>query len=181
MLVFKKILLAFLISVAIVLGLVIVQPSTYTVTRSATIAAPPPVVFAAINDFHNWQGWSPWAKLDPGMKQTYSGPPAGVGAEYRWSGNASAGEGSMTIIESAPNERVGIQLAFTRTYASSSVISFGIQPGGAGSVVTWNMTGQNNFALKALSLFSSMDKMVGPDFERGLAQLKSGAEAAAQK
>jgi hypothetical protein len=115
------------------------------------------------------------------MKQTYSGPSSGVGAEYRWSGNAEAGEGTMTISDSAPNERVVIQLAFTRPYASSSVISLGIQPEGAGSVVTWNMTGRNNLALKALSLFSSMDKVVGPDFERGLVQLKSVTEPAGKQ
>jgi hypothetical protein len=95
------------------------------------------------------------------------------------SGHDKAGEGDMTIGESVPNDRVLIQLSFTRPYASSSVIAFSVKPEGAGSVVTWNMTGQNNFALKALSLFSSMDKMVGPDFEKGLAQLKTVAETTA--
>jgi uncharacterized protein YndB with AHSA1/START domain len=178
---FKKILLAFLIAVGIVLVLILMQPATYTVSRSTTIAAPPATVFAAVNDFHNWQAWSPWAKIDPAMTQTYVGPSSGVGAEYRWSGNAQAGEGRMMIRESVPDERVVVQLAFTRPYVSSSVVSLGIRPEGAGSVVTWGMTGENNFALKAIALFSSMDKLVGADFERGLAQLKAVAESAGRK
>jgi uncharacterized protein YndB with AHSA1/START domain len=175
----KKILLAFLVAVAIVLGLIVVQPATYTVTRSTTIAAPPQTVFAAINDFHKWESWSPWAKIDPAMKQTYSGPPSGTGAAYHWSGNDKAGEGTMTISESVPNDRVVIQLSFIRPYASSSVILLGVRPEGTGTAVTWTMTGQNNFALKAISLFSSMDKLVGRDFEKGLAQLKTLTESSA--
>jgi hypothetical protein len=178
---FKKILLALLIAVGVVLGLIIVQPATYAVTRSTSIAAPPQVVFAQINNFHKWEAWSPWAKIDPAMKQTYSGTAEGPGASYHWSGNDKAGEGDMTIGESVPNERVLIQLAFTRPYVSSCVIAFTVKPDGAGSAVTWNMTGQNNFALKAISLFSSMDKMVGPDFEKGLSQLKTVAETTASK
>jgi hypothetical protein len=175
----KKILLAFFIAVGVVLGLIIVQPATYAVTRSTTIAAPPQVVFGQINDFHKWEAWSPWAKIDPAMKQTYSGAPEGPGASYHWSGNDKAGEGNMTIGESSPNERVLIELLFTRPYVSSSVIAFTVKPDGAGSAVTWNMTGRSNFALKAISLFSSMDKMVGPDFEKGLAQLKTVSETTA--
>lgn len=178
---FKRIFISFLIALAMLVAVIEMQPSTYSVTRSAMISAPPAIVFENIDDFHKWQAWSPWANIDPGMKQAYSGPAAGVGAEYRWSGNERAGEGAMVITESRPNEHVGIELAFTRPYVSSSVISLGIQPQGSGSVVTWNMTGKNNFALKALAFFSSVDRMIGPDFERGLAQLKSVAEAATGK
>jgi uncharacterized protein YndB with AHSA1/START domain len=178
---FKKALLAFVIVAGILLVLIARQPATYEVTRSTTIAAPPAVVFSYVNDFHKWEGWSPWAKIDPAMKQTYEGAAAGTGAVYKWSGNDKAGEGMMTIADSRPNERVGIDLAFTRPYASTCVIAVGIRPEGSGSAVAWTMTGRNNFALKAVSLFSSMDKMVGPDFERGLAQLKTLAESSGSK
>lgn len=177
----KKVLLAFLVAVAVVLGAIAVQPSTYTVNRSVVIAAPPAVIFNAVNDFHRWPAWSPWEKLDPAMKKTYTGSQEGAGAVYHWSGNNEAGEGSMTMTQSVPNDHVTIQLAFTRPFSSSSVIGLAIKPEGAGSLVTWNLTGQSTFPIKAISLFSSMDKMMGPDFERGLAQLKTVAEAAAQK
>ena len=171
-----KILLAFLIAVSLVCGLIVIQPATYSVTRTATIAAPPAVIFGQVNDFHNWPAWSPWEKIDPAMKRTYEGPAAGVGSAYMWSGNDKAGEGKMIIRASDPNERIGIQLSFTKPYESSSVIAFVFKPEGAGTQVTWTMTGDNNFALKAIALFYGMDKMVGPDFERGLAQLKALAE-----
>jgi hypothetical protein len=176
-----------LIKILIALGLIVVvffivvslQPSAYTVTRTATIAAPPSAVYPLIDDFHNWNAWSPWAKLDPAMKQVWSGAPAGVGAIYTWSGNDKAGEGRMTISENQPEEHVGIALEFTRPYVSSSRIDFTIGRQAAGSTVNWTMTGQNGFMLKAVSLFANMDKMVGPDFEKGLAQLKAVAEKSA--
>ena len=171
-----KILLAFLIALAIVGGLILAQPASYSVTRSVNIAAPPAVLFGQVNEFHNWPAWSPWEKIDPAMKRTYEGPASGVGSAYMWSGNDKAGEGKMIIRASDPNDRIGIQLAFTKPYASTSVIAFAFKPEGAGTNVNWTMTGDNNFALKAISLFYGMDKMVGPDFERGLAQLKTLAE-----
>ena len=163
--------------VAIFAIVVAMQPSAYVVTRSAAIAAPPSTVYPLLNDFHNWNSWSPWAKIDPAMKQAWSGPPAGVGAIYTWSGNDKAGEGRMTIADNHIEERVGIALEFTKPYVSSSRIDFTIAREGGGSVVKWTMTGQSGFMLKAVSLFASMDKMVGPDFERGLAQLKTVAES----
>ena len=173
-----KIMVAFLIAVGIVVVLIAMQPATYTVVRSTSIAAAPGVVFAQVNDFHNWAKWSPWEKLDPAMKKTYEGPAAGVGAVYKWAGNAAAGEGMMKIAGSDTDHKVSIDLAFTKPYESSSRTELSIRPDGAGSSVSWTMTGQNNFALKAIALFSSMDKMIGPDFEKGLSQLKTVAEAA---
>jgi hypothetical protein len=170
-----KSLLALGIAFAIVAGLIAVQPSTYTVTRSATIAAPPAVLFAEVNDFHKWPEWSPWEQIDPAMQRTYEGAAAGVGSVYRWSGNDQARARKMAIRESAPDRKIAIQLVFTKPYVSTSVIDFGFRPEGAGTTVTWSMTGNNNFALKAISLFYGMDKLVGPDFERGLAQLKTRA------
>jgi uncharacterized protein YndB with AHSA1/START domain len=161
---------------AIVAGLIAIQPSTYPVTRTASIAAPPAVLFAAVNDFHNWPEWSPWQKIDPAMRRAYEGPGAGVGSVFKWSGNDKAGAGEMAIAESVPDQKIAIQLAFTKPYVPASVIDFRFRPEGAGTNVTWPMTGENNFALKAISLFYGMDKLVGPDFERGLAQRKTLAE-----
>jgi hypothetical protein len=172
----KKILLALLLAIVVVVGLILFQPDTYSVERAASMAAPPDKVFANVNDFHMWDAWSPWAKIDPAMKVTYSGAPAGNGAVYKWAGNSQAGSGSMTIGDSVPNDHVTIQLEFTEPYVSTAQITLAMKPEGAGTHVTWTMTGKSNFALKAISLFSSMDKMVGPDFERGLAQLKAVVE-----
>jgi uncharacterized protein YndB with AHSA1/START domain len=173
----KKVLLSFLLSVAIVAGVIFLQGDSYTVVHTTTIAASPDRVFANVNDFHLWNEWSPWAKIDPAMKQAFSGAPAGTGAVYKWSGNKEAGEGSMTMSDSVPADHITIQLAFTRPYVSESVIGFAMRAEGAGTKVSWTMHGRNNFALKAVALFSSMDKLIGPDFERGLKQLKAVSEA----
>ena len=177
----KKALLAFAIAVLILFGVIAMQPAGYTVRRSIAIDAPPEVVFGYINDFHKWDGWSPWVNLDRSMKQSYDGPHEGMGAIYKWSGNTQAGEGAMLITDSRPNTHIGIDLSFTRPYVSNSAISFAVRPEREGSVVTWDMSGQNNLALKAVSLFYSMDKMIGPDFERGLTQLKALAESSKKK
>jgi hypothetical protein len=178
--VIQKIVLAFVLAVAVVAALIMMQPNEYKVVRTTTIAAPPEKVFANVNDFHRWDAWSPWAKIDPAMKVTFAGPPAGNGAIYNWSGDEKAGEGSMLISDSMSNDHVTIQLSFIRPYVSNAVITLGFQPEGSGTKTTWTMTGKNNFALKAISLFYSMDRMVGPDFERGLSQLKAVAEAPAR-
>jgi uncharacterized protein YndB with AHSA1/START domain len=177
----KTILIVIVVLVVGFAGIVAMQPDAFSVHRSATIAAPPAEVFALVNDFHKWDAWSPWAKLDPAMKQAFEGPPAGVGAIYTWSGNKEAGEGRMTIVESQPNEHVRIKLDFTRPFASTNTTDFTFKPDGTGVAVDWTMSGQHNFITKALCLFMSMDKMVGPDFEKGLAQMKSIAEAATKK
>lgn len=173
----KKILLAFALAL-IILGIVIqVQPATYHVERSTAVAAPSERVFAMVNDFHNWSEWSPWEKLDPSMKKTYSGPPAGTGAGYAWQGNSQVGEGRMQITDSVPTRKVTVHLEFLKPFPSESITTFTTQSDASGSRVTWAMDGQSNFLTKAMNLFTSMDKMIGPDFERGLAQLKAKAEA----
>lgn len=159
------------------IGVVATQPGAYKVTRTASIAAPPEAVFNLINDFHQWEGWSPWAKLDPSMKTTYSGPASGIGAKYHWLGNDQVGEGRMTILSSDPASTVKINLEFIKPFESESVTTFTLSPDGAGTRVEWAMEGQSNFLTKAFTLFSSMDSTVGPDFERGLAQMKQLAEA----
>jgi len=173
---FLKIVLALLIAVAFVAVLISIQPAQYKVTRSTTIAAPPSTVYNLIADFHHWNDWSPWAKLDPNMKQSFVGPDSGLGAAYAWQGNSQAGEGRMTISEVVPNERVVIFLEFLKPFASNSYVTFTLRPEGPNTSVLWSMDGESTFASKAIQLFSSMDKMVGPDFEKGLAQMKALAE-----
>lgn len=174
-----KISIALVIAVGLVAVVISMQPASYRVVRTATITAPPAAIYTLISDFHNWNAWSPWAKLDPAMKQTFEGAPSGTGARYLWAGNSAAGEGSMAISEAVANQRVVIQLAFLKPFPSASTITFSLRPEGSGTAVEWAMDGESTFASKAIQLFSSMDKMVGPDFEKGLAQLKSLAELAA--
>jgi hypothetical protein len=145
------------------------------------MAAPPDVVFAQVNDFHRWDGWSPWAKLDPNMKQEYSGPAAGEGAVNKWMGNDDVGEGQMTIVESKPAERIRIKLEFLKPFEQSSITVFDFKGDAKQTKVTWIMEGDNNFMGKAMSLVMDMDKMVGKDFEKGLGQLKAVSEAEAAR
>jgi len=168
------IILAALIVIFIVV--VALQPSDFRIERSATMAAPPEKVFGEVNDYHFWQAWSPWAKLDPNMEQTYEGPPAGTGAIYSWTGNKQVGEGRMTIMESRPGKRILINLEFLRPFRATNTAEFTFKPSGSDTEVTWAMIGKKNFVFKAFGLFMSMDKMVGKDFEKGLAQLKAIVE-----
>jgi hypothetical protein len=144
------------------------------------IPAPQFVVFTQVNDFHNWEKWSPWAKLDPTMKLTIDGEPAGVGAKYAWTGNGKVGEGRMAITDSRPNERVAIKLEFLRPFAATNTTEFAFRPEGGSTHVTWAMTGEKNFVSKACGLIMNMDKMIGRDFEKGLAQLATASAAAAK-
>jgi hypothetical protein len=173
----KIIVAGLVVLVAAFVAAVAMQPSEFRVVRTATIAAPAPAVFAQVNDFRNWDAWSPWARLDPGMKVTYGGPPAGAGASYAWAGNSHVGEGRMTILESRPNERITIQLEFVKPFVATNIAQFGFEPQGDRTAVTWTMTGTNTFTGKAIGLFMNMDRMVGGQFEQGLAQMKSVVEA----
>jgi hypothetical protein len=174
----KKILIGFAVVVVVLVVFIALQSSTYRVERSATMNASAPVVFAQVNDFHKWNAWSPWAKLDPAMKQTFEGAPAGTGAVYTWAGNKEVGEGRMTITESHPSDLVKIKLEFLKPFAATSDTTFSFKPEGNQTVVIWTMVGDKNFIAKAFHLFVNIDKMVGGDFEKGLAQMKSVAEAA---
>lgn len=159
-------------------GFVAIQPSAYTVTRSVEIFASPAEVHALVNDFHKWDAWSPWAKLDPTMKTTYSGSPAGTGAVYQWaSSQDDVGEGQMTITESIPEKLIAIRLEFMKPFASIAATRFSITPSAAGSRIEWAMSGENDFVTKGVMLaMGGMDKAVGADFEKGLAQMKALAE-----
>ena len=121
---------------------------------------------------------SPWAKLDPSMKKTHEGAPAGTGAIYSWSGNDQVGEGRMTLTESRPSELIRIKLEFMKPFAATNTTEFTFKPEGNQTMVTWSMFGMNNFIAKAFGLFMNMDKMVGGDFEKGLASMKSVVETA---
>jgi hypothetical protein len=177
----KKIFIVLVVIVVVFLVVVAMQPAEFQVTRSATIAAPAPVVYAQVNDFHNWAAWSPWEKLAPAMKKTYDGPAAGTGSVYSWNGNKEVGEGRMTILESHPGELVRIKLEFMRPFAATNTTDFTFKPNGDQTIVTWSMTGNKNFMAKAFHMFINMDKMIGGDFDKGLAQMKTVSEAAAKK
>ena len=171
------------LAVIVVLFLIIVatRPSDFRVSRSAAIAAPPEKVFPHVNELRNWEAWNPWGRLDPNCKMTYDGPPAGVGASYAWAGNNQVGEGRNTITESKPNELVRFRLEFAKPMKATNTAEFTFRPDGNQTIVTWTMSGKNNFAGKAFGLVVNCDKMIGGQFEKGLAQLKSLEEAAAEK
>jgi hypothetical protein len=173
--------LAVLVLILALVVLIATRPPAFHVERSAEINAPADVVFAIINDLHQWERWSPWDKRDPEMKRTYEGSPSGPGAIYAWNGNKNVGEGRMTIMDSKPGEFVSIKLEFIRPFAGTNQVRFQLAPSGTGTRVSWLMDGQLNFITKAFSLFMSMDKMCGKDFEDGLANLNAAAQADTQR
>ena len=165
--------------VAILLFVIIAgQPDEFTVMRPVKISAPPEKVFPHVNELKKWDAWSPWAKIDPNCKMTYVGPPAGVDASYGWAGNNKVGEGKLTIIESAPSSLIGLRLEFLKPFKATNTAEFKFTPEGGQTLVTWSMTGKNNFFFKVFGLFMDCDTMVGKDFEKGLASLKGIAEKA---
>jgi len=175
-----KILIGLALLVVLLVVVIAVQPSEFRITRTAIVAAPPSAVFAQVNDFHKWEAWSPWAKLDPAVRNTFEGAPAGTGAVFAWAGNNKVGEGRMTITESRPNELVRIKLEFMKPFAATNTAEFTFKPEGDRTAVTWSMFGRNNFIGKAVCLVMNMDKTLGGEFDKGLAAMKSVAEAAAK-
>lgn len=176
-----KILIGLVVLIIVFVGVVALRPSAFRVSRSITVNAPPVAVFSQVNDFHKWEAWSPWAKMDPNAKNTFTGPPAGVGAGFTWSGNNKVGEGRMNIIETRPSELIRINLEFLRPMKATNLTEFTFKLDGSQTIVTWTMSGKNNFVGKAFGLLVGCDKMVGGQFETGLAQMKSLAEATATK
>jgi hypothetical protein len=174
----RKILIGLVVVVALFLGLVATRPSTFRIERSLSMTAMPHVVFGRVNDFHAWARWSPWEQLDPNLKRSYSGAPSGAGAIYEWVGNDDVGQGRMTIVESIRASKVGIKLEFLKPWQATNHTTFSFVPDRGGTKVTWAMEGQNNFMMKAATLFMDMDKMVGADFERGLNNLNRDTERA---
>jgi uncharacterized protein YndB with AHSA1/START domain len=176
----KKIVLGFAALVVVFLIVVAIQPNEYRIARTAAVAAPPDRVFAQVNDFHNWEAWSPWAKLDPNAKATFEGPRSGEGAVFIWAGNDEVGEGRMTVTQSRPNELIRIKLDFVKPMEGTSDVEFTFKPQGdqtnSMTNVTWAMSGRHTFVSKAICLFMNQDKMLGGYFEKGLASLKTVVE-----
>lgn len=171
----------FALTIIVLLFIVVIagQPDEFKLTRSTSIAAPPEKVFPHVNDFHKWEAWSPWAKLDPACKNTFEGAAAGTGAIFNWSGNKKVGEGRMTIKESLASNVIRINLEFFKPFKATNTAEFIFRPEGNQTVVTWSMVGKNNFMGRIFSLIVNCDAMVGRDFEKGLASLKALVETAA--
>ncbi len=167
----KKILLSLVAIIIVFLIVVATRPADFRVERSATIAASPAALFEQVNDHHKFAVWNPWLKLDPNVKNTYSGPDSGVGAACSWDGNSDVGAGSATIIESKPGELVRQRMDWKRPMEGTSTVDFTFKSEGDKTVVTWAMYGKNGFMGKMVSLFIDCDKMCGPQFEQGLADL----------
>ena len=167
----KKILIGVVVVIAAFLIFVVARAADFRVERSATIAAPAQALFEQVNDHHKFSVWNPFMKLDPNAKQTYSGPDAGVGAVCSWDGNKDIGAGSATITESKPGELVRQRMDWKRPMEGIAIVEFTFKPQGDKTVVTWAMYGTNNFMGKLVSLFMDCDKMCGPPFEQGLAEL----------
>lgn len=170
-----------LIAVVLAIGLfavyIAMKSPEFTVTRSAKMSAPPANVFAQINNFHNWEAWSPWAKMDPNAKNAFEGPASGEGAKFSWQGNKDIGEGAMTITESRPSDVIKIDLEFFKPFAARNLAVFTFTPIGDETEVKWTMTGQSNFFCRAMCTFMNMDKMVGGQFEKGLAAIREIVES----
>jgi hypothetical protein len=165
------------LAIAVILTIAAMKPETFIVERSVTINATPEKIATLVNDFHSWQAWSPWAKLDPTMKTTYSGAPSGVGSIYEWEGNSKVGKGRMEIRSVQPI-KTSIKLDFLKPFEGHNVADFVFEPEGSTATrVTWVMYGPLTFFPgKLMSVFTTMDKMIGDDFQRGLANLKAAAE-----
>ena len=172
-----------LLLVAVLVGAVLLlaatRPDTFRVERRVVINRPAVDFFSLLADFHHWTRWSPWEGVDPDLKRTYSGSPSGAGSVYEWEGNSKVGKGRMEIIRADAPTHVTIDLSFIRPFRAENNAAFDLTPSGSGTEVVWAMYGPLPFASKLMSLFVSMDKMVGKDFEKGLAQLKAAAEQSA--
>ena len=158
------------------LGYAATKPDAFRVQRSASIKAPPEKIFAQINDLHRWGSWSPWEKLDPAMKRTYGGAVQGKGAVYEWDGNLNVGKGRMEITDTSPPSKVVIKLDFVKPFEAHNMAEFTLEAKGDLTNVTWAMHGPNPYLAKVLHTIFNMDRMVGKQFETGLANLKTIAE-----
>lgn len=163
--------------IAIVLVYATTRPDHFRVVRSATIKAPPERLHALINDMHAFNRWNAYARKDPGMKGRYAGPASGKGAAYAWESD-KVGTGSLEIIDTAAPRTVAMKLDFIKPFEAHNTAAFTIQPEAADATrVTWSMQGPVPYVGKIMHLFFDMDRMVGQDFEEGLVNLKTLAEA----
>jgi uncharacterized protein YndB with AHSA1/START domain len=173
----KKILIALAAIILIFVVVVALQPSEFQMDRSTKIAAPQADIFPLVNDFHKWEAWSPWAKLDPQAKVNFEGPPEGEGTVMTWSGNSMVGEGKMTLTESRPNELVKTRVDMVKPFEGSSTSEFTFKSEGDQTSVTWSMAAHHNFMQKALCLVMGGKTMMSELMEKGLAQMKSVVES----
>jgi carbon monoxide dehydrogenase subunit G len=162
--------------VAAILIYAAIRPDNFTVQRTANIKAPPEKIFPLINDFRRWSSWSPWEKMDPEMKRTFSGSASGKGTAYAWQGNSKVGEGRMEIVDTSPPSKVTIKLDFLKPFEGHNTAEFVLEPKGDSTNVSWTMYGPSPYIAKVMGIFVSMDKMIGKDFETGLSNLKTVAE-----
>jgi uncharacterized protein YndB with AHSA1/START domain len=176
----KTILLSFIALVVIVVAAVLAyattQPDDFRVQRQTTIKAPREKIFPLLTDFRSWPLWSPWEKKDPNMRRSFSGAERGHGAVYAWEGDSNVGQGQMTIVEAQPPSKVALDLHFKKPFEAHNVVDFTLEPQADGTRVTWTMRGKANFVMKVMHVFFDMDRMVGPDLEQGLVNLKATAE-----
>ncbi|CAA2108336.1 SRPBCC family protein [Variovorax paradoxus] len=172
----RKIALVVVLAIAVLLVFAATRPDTFRVERTARIEAPAEKIFPLIDDFHRWGAWSPYEKLDPGMKRSFGGSASGKGATYAWQGNGQAGAGRMEIVESAPSSKVAIQLDFIEPFEGHNMAEFTLQPQGGATQVTWAMHGPSPYVARLMGIFFNMDRMIGKDFEAGLANLKAATE-----
>lgn len=152
------------------------RPDSFRIQRSLSIKAPPERIFPLISDFRAWPAWSPWEKIDPALQRTYGGAPSGVGAVYEWSGNKNVGKGRMEILEQTPPSRLVIKLDFLEPFEGHNTAEFSLRPSGDATEVTWAMYGPNTLLGKVMGIFFSMDRMLGGQFDTGLANLKAASE-----
>jgi hypothetical protein len=154
------------------------RPDIFRLQRTTLIKAPPEKIFALINDFHShgWGCWSPWEKLDPNLKRTFGGAASGKGAVYEWAGNGKAGAGRMEITQAAPPSHVAIKLDFRKPIEGHNIAEFTLEPSADSTKVTWAMHGANRYIGKLMGVFVDMDRLIGKDFETGLANMKRVAE-----
>lgn len=172
----SPVLFAFAILVILLFVVVAGQPDVFTMSRSARFTVPPEKIFPHVNDLHAWEVWSPWAKLDPNAKNSFEGPASGTGAAMKWEGNCKIGVGKMTITESQPSNVIRFRLDFEKPMQATNAAEFTFLPEGGGTVVTWRMSGKNSVMGKVMGLFMNCERMVGGQFEKGLANLKSLTE-----
>lgn len=171
-----KLLAVIVVAIIALLLYAATRPNSFRIQRSLCINAAPDRLFALLNDFRQWSGWSPWEKMDPNMQRTFSGPDVGVGAVYEWQGNKKVGRGRMEILESSPGTRLRIKLDFFSPFEAHNMTEFTLQPQSNGTDIIWAMHGPSPFMSKLMGVVCNMDKLVGRDFERGLANLKALAE-----
>lgn len=172
----RKVLIVILLAVAGILGYASTKPDQFRVERSVVIKAPAEKIFPHINNFHQWEAWSPYEKLDPAMKRNFSGAEAGIGAVYSWEGDSKVGAGRMEILESAPSSAIKIKLDFLKPMEGHDTAEFTLAPQGDSTTVTWAMSGPAAYIMKVMGVFFDMDHMIGKDFEVGLNNLKTLTE-----